>query len=579
LKGGFPMVIMQGKVSKWLGLCIAVMVMVVSLGGMANAATMGLTFGWAYPTHFNHFAPNSMPGSGLINDPLAVQIRVTGEYIPRLAAEWEEAGTTLTVKLREDVKWHDGVSFTSADVVDTFLLGKVLFWAVWDNIENVVALDDHTVQFELSKRASLPRDLVVKQVLGQFIYPSHLYGQFLPEDTAPILAATDIKDPLLQSINEELISLRPETFVGTGPFKVAGVTQARIMYEKNDDYYLADRVKIDDIVVYQSMQNQVAWQVRLTDKTDFDWAGSPKPVQEQWLRKPGAKLALPWDFATYGLYFNTERLPINVRKAIAYAVDRELLTAVASFTNVPEESPTGLSPFTAEEWLSEDVLSSLEQYEYNPEKSKELLLEAGYKETEAGWLTPEGDPFEVTVIAPAGWSDWVITAESVAVQLSAIGIEATATAVEQPGYWQQQSNGDYDMSIGWIGMWQVDPYMQYRGLFVQNGTCYNATPEQYLRFGPEVDVPGLGKVNIKELTQRAASSDLEEKREAITALARLVNEELPLMGLNAKRLQTFYSTARFVGWPEEDSVLWQNVGGDALSALALFITHSGLRPK
>ena len=48
--------------------------------------------------------------------------------VPDLASEWswDEAGTSLTFKLRQGVKWHDGKSFTSRDVVCTWetLLGK-----------------------------------------------------------------------------------------------------------------------------------------------------------------------------------------------------------------------------------------------------------------------------------------------------------------------------------------------------------------------------------------------------------------------------------------------------------------------
>src|SRR5260221_2426255 len=43
---------------------------------------------------------------------------------PELATEcaWDEDGTALTVKLREDVKWHDGKPFTSADVKCTWAM-------------------------------------------------------------------------------------------------------------------------------------------------------------------------------------------------------------------------------------------------------------------------------------------------------------------------------------------------------------------------------------------------------------------------------------------------------------------------
>ncbi len=557
---------------------LTVALVVLGVGASAMAATMGLTYGWAYPTHYNQFAPNGVPGGGLINEPMAYKIRVTGGYVPRLGTSWEENGSTLTVQLREGVVWHDGAKFTATDVVNTFLYGRALSWAVWDNLVDVTAVDDYTVKFEFEGRTSLPKDIVLQQVLTQFIYPSHVYGKAVDAQYVEALKQGTPDAETIREISEQLIGYRPERYVGTGPFTVEAVTQARISYKKNPSYYLADNVNVDDIAAYQGMDNQVAWQVRLSGRSDYDWAFSPMTVTQQWERRSGAHMNLPWDFAVYALYFNGEKLPQKVRQAMAYAIDRVELTEINDPFNVPTEIPTALLPTTVDEWLSEDFLATLDPYAYNPEKAKQLLKEAGYQETANGWLTPEGKPFELQIAAPAGWNSWVTSAETIVSHLDKIGVKATATAVGQPGFWQQQANGEFDMSIGWLGFWQTDPYMQFRGVFIQNSTIENAPPEQYARFDTVVTIDGE-EVDLKELVQEAATNDLEAKKAVVEKLTKAYNEHLPILDLNAKRLQVFYSTQRFTGWPDSDHPLWQNAGGNALELLATFITEGYLQAK
>ncbi|WP_422646935.1 ABC transporter substrate-binding protein [Actinoalloteichus caeruleus] len=137
---------------------------------------------------------------------------------PALALEEPEPstdGTTWTVRLREDVTFHDGSPLGAEDVVATYRAAidpasGSLVAAGLDVVESVTELDDHTVQFDLRHpHASFP-DLLV---LG--IVPS--------EDVAA--------GPLVDSP----LNTQP---VGTGPYRLVEWIQGeRMVWEANEDYW------------------------------------------------------------------------------------------------------------------------------------------------------------------------------------------------------------------------------------------------------------------------------------------------------------------------------------------------------
>jgi peptide/nickel transport system substrate-binding protein len=120
-------------------------------------------------------------------------------------------------ELRRNVKWHDGNPFAAADVVDSLsmlksahLRGRTTF----SNLQEVRALDDHTVALTLSKPAPY---LLHALAAGESpIVPRHLYE--------------DRGDLLLNPVNRAPI--------GTGPFKFKEwVLGNYVSYVRNPDYW------------------------------------------------------------------------------------------------------------------------------------------------------------------------------------------------------------------------------------------------------------------------------------------------------------------------------------------------------
>ena len=145
--------------------------------------------------------------------------------IPDLAKEWfvDEAGTTYTFQLRDDIYWPDEKQFTAEDVLFTFEAIKNEAYqssirANWVGIE-VEALDEFTLQFTLPEPfAPFLENLKVG------ILPAHLWQEILPENAT------------LAELN-----LKP---VGLGPYQFDSFTKDKQGYikaytlKRNENYHL-----------------------------------------------------------------------------------------------------------------------------------------------------------------------------------------------------------------------------------------------------------------------------------------------------------------------------------------------------
>ncbi|MBV9287401.1 MAG: peptide ABC transporter substrate-binding protein, partial [Hyphomicrobiales bacterium] len=153
------------------------------------------------------------------------KIDPSGAFVPNLAAEIptqanggiSKDGLTWTIKLRDNVSWHDGAPFTAADVVftlDTLLNPKVTVRSRngHDHAEHYEAVDDHTIRVKL--KDSFAPYMVSWQKTS--IIPKHVLGSVADINTAPF-------------------NTNP---IGTGPFKFKNrVAGSYIEFEPNGQYH------------------------------------------------------------------------------------------------------------------------------------------------------------------------------------------------------------------------------------------------------------------------------------------------------------------------------------------------------
>lgn len=344
----------------------------------------------------------------------------SGDLIPGLAESWDvsEDGTVYTFHLRQNVTFHNGKALTSADALYSYnsltgLGGGEPLTAKFNMVEKLEAPDDYTFAVTLS------------QPSASFIYLTTI--AILPE-----------------GYTEQ--GTQP---VGTGPFKFVEYTPTqRIVLEKNESYYdneegdLPTRMaKIDRVEIY--IMTDTAAVVSALQSGQLDMAT---------MLNADDTPALEGDFDIYhsaqnmavGLFMNNTTAPFDnkqVRQAVCHAVNRADIIDGA-FGGYATEIYSNFSPIMTSYYNSEVEGA----YEFDTEKAKQLLSEAGY-----------ANGFAVTLTVPANYQQLVDSAQILAQQLAAVNITVNIETVEWATWIDRvYSQADYEMTmVGLSG--KLDP--------------------------------------------------------------------------------------------------------------------------
>lgn len=268
-----------------------------------------------------------------------------------LAEKWEsnDDNTQWTFYLREGVQWHQGYGeFTSEDVKYSF--ERVMdpesgspYGKDYSHVEKIETPDPYTVVFHLNSQD--PNFLLKNITQGGKI------------------------------VNKEAVEDgKPE--IGTGPFMVEKLhTGDRVELVKHPEYFRGEP-KLDK-VVYKFMKDITAIEIALDIGEIHMAAGLSEPT---WIEKTKQKDHIITEFAglnmVYAYMLDMTTPPfddIRVRQAIAHAIDVEgyVQNMVGEDAGViPKGGPIPSDVFGA---------ANVGLYEYDPEKSKKLLAEAGYE--------------------------------------------------------------------------------------------------------------------------------------------------------------------------------------------------------
>ena len=323
---------------------------------------------------------------------------------PRLAKEWviSDDGMEITFTLRDDVYFHNGRQMTAKDVEYSFNRLKDAESPKARDYENIVeieVLDNNNIKFTTAE--------LDVELLKSFVYP---WAAVVPE--------------------EDVANLKTKP-VGTGAFTLQEwVPQQHLILQKNDNYY-GDEIKLQTVkmvLIPDATSMMAGFQVG--DLDIIPLTGDQVTMVEG--NEDYKVISVPMN-AVQIMSLNTENEYLSnekVRQAIAMAINKDDVIEASMF-GYGAKIGSHLPPTSPDYYDANNVI------EYNPEKAKELLKEAGYE-----------NGFTINMSLPKNYQLHVDAGQVIADQLGKIGINVNIQLIEW-GTWLSDVYGakNFDSTV------------------------------------------------------------------------------------------------------------------------------------
>ncbi len=412
-----------------------------------------------------------------------VEVDAQLNIVPSLAKNWEfsEDRKTVTFHLRNDVFFHEDEAFVNkekrkliaADIVYSFQRiqdkkiaspGSWIFNNKVDSINAFTAIDDSTFQLRLLKPYN--------PILGIL---SMQYCSVVPKEVVEKYGDRFRSHP-----------------VGTGPFQfVAWEEGQALILKKNPNYFEKDSLgnklpylngikvsfydsKATEFLLFR--QKQLSF-INDIDASFKDEVLTKKGILRQnWENKIVLQTNPYLNVEYFGIMVDTKNLLVKnsplrikkIRQAINYGFDRrKMILNLRNSLGTPAESgfvPMGLPSFDS---------SIVKGYHYNPEKSKQLLTEAGFAN---GNNLPEIKLLTIPIYADM--------AVYISRQLEEVGIKVQVEVIQKARLLQMTSSGQ---ALFFRGSWIADypDAENYLSVFYSK----NPAPPNYTRYkSPQFDL-------------------------------------------------------------------------------------------
>lgn len=460
------------------------------------------------PRHLNPAVQSGIATAAPGAQIFATLLRFGADFKPQpyLAESWafSEDQKSLTLKLRQGATFHDGQPITSADVKYSMEVVKANhpFSSMLAPVTSVDTPDPLTVTINFAQ----PHPAILLSLSSALvpILPKHIF-----DDGGDIKANPKNNLP-----------------VGSGPFKVMAFEPGQhIVLERYEGFFLPDRPYLDRIIIKQYQDaNSAGLALEGGEVQIYPFIDSPRMVKR--LQGKTGIVETAEGYAGIGalnwLAFNIKNpalSDVRVRQAISYALDRNFITKAlhVGLSKPAVEPVVSSSPFYTD---------AVERYDFDLDKAKALLAEAGYGEG--------GKKLALTIdYLPNSEEMQRSIAEYVKAQLAKVGIEVSVRASPDFPTWANRvSNQQFDMTMDQVFNWG-DPVIGVARTYVCNnikpGVIWSNT-QSYCN--PQVD--GL-------LAAAAIEPDPAKRKDQYAQAFVQITRDAPIYFVNEVPYHTAYS--------------------------------------
>ncbi|WP_124057681.1 oligopeptide ABC transporter substrate-binding protein [Vaginisenegalia massiliensis] len=323
---------------------------------------------------------------------------------------FDKENKQVTITIPKDTKWDDGQPLTIDDVIQPYLIiGHPDYTGVRYNeaFANVVGMDEyHSGKAKEISGLERVDDYTLKITYKNFSNSMTQAGGSICSFIEPAHILKDI--PVKDLQDSEAVRKKP---VGFGPFKVKTIVPGESVTLEANEYYYKGKPKMDSLVIDVVNQDSIVQEMKAGN---YDIATLPADQYQTFKDAKNFKVAGnlanvytyigfmmgKWDAENKEVKMDPNKPVSNkaVRQAMAYAIDTKAMGEKFYFgLRLPANSP--ITPN-----FTEYNDKSIKPFKCDPEKSKQILAKAGFKDKDGDGFVedPKGKPFKLSFAAMQG---------------------------------------------------------------------------------------------------------------------------------------------------------------------------------
>ncbi len=336
---------------------------------------------------------------------------------PQLAESWDETDKTLTIKLKQGIKFHNGREITAQDIVDNIArakdksLGHYLFNAFDPSVDGAEATDKYTVKISYKKTYPVKRE----DLVPMYIIPKEAMADVVknPVGSGAFKFGSYTPGDKLEMLPFENYWEKGKPYVDKVTVKIIPDPQARLANLLGGSVDIIDRVPLSDVA-------------RLKAEGKVQIVSSP----------PGGT----W----FSNVLNCAKKPYDnklVRQAMNFSIDRDKINKLAYYDLAPVTQTRYLP---TDYWYHEKAATF---YKFDLQKAKALLTQAGY---------PDGFKTSIAV-SEAVLPGSKAMAQVWAQDLEKIGVKLEVIEREQAPFYDEYFAGNFEIQAYGLGDGLLDP--------------------------------------------------------------------------------------------------------------------------
>lgn len=423
-----------------------------------------------------------------------------------------------TLKLKENLKWHDGKKLTSDDVKFSFEYALNQDSSRWRKIANQIEKIDVTNELNLKILLKQPNINFLREGLADFlIIPKHMY-----QDVSKATEVTEV--------------------IGSGMYKIKEYKTGQFYKLEATQNYPMGNIAVKNIFMPIMTDKSSIFQAIKAGQITASTVGLSPELLDTFKLDKDIKILSETGYSTTLLQFNNEVYPFNevkFRQAITSAIDLDEIINKVMLGYADKGSPGFYH--NGFKYANKDL-----KYVKDVNKANELLDELGLsnKNSEGIRLGKDNEPLELELLVYSGNPLRIRIAEIISSELETVGIRAKVASMEAgtvdelvwPGF-DVKKGRNYHMTIwGWSAPTQLNPNS------LMALACSNLD-DGYLNIG------GYKNPEFDKLAQVLKDTLDEEKREKIlNDMQAVIANDMPFMTMFNPQVICAYNTTQYDGW-------------------------------